>query len=137
MHATIQPPVYSQLKSGASPMLVEANSSQIGSSRISSGFLLAQAAIDLPEVQDILRKLSAYNLGVCIPHIHSDSLDFDDLPPGMVQIEQNLKVSFATEDSTVGTGAVPVAWRWDADGPTPIAVCQAMQDGSHAKLPGT
>jgi hypothetical protein len=31
---------------------------------------IAQRAINLPEVQEIMRKLSAYNLGIYMPHKH-------------------------------------------------------------------
>jgi hypothetical protein len=33
----------------------------------------AQAAMQLPEVQDMLRRLSAFRLGIFMPHQHDDN----------------------------------------------------------------
>lgn len=83
---------------------------------------IAQRAINLPEVQDIMRKLSAYNLGIYMPHMHDEKTGvFQPLPAGMTQVEDNLRVSFQSVDQP-GCSFVPVAWFW-RDGPTPGGVC--------------
>jgi len=41
----------------------------------------------------------------------------------MVQIETDLEVSFATRDDETVARALPVAWRWQQDGPIGMAVC--------------
>ena len=41
----------------------------------------AQAAMQLPEVQDMLRRLSAFRLGIFMPHQHDDGTgEFQPLP---------------------------------------------------------
>lgn len=56
---------------------------------------VAQSAIDLPEVKEMLKKLSQHNLGIYMPHIHDEeSGDFKPLPPGITQVEDGLVVSF-------------------------------------------
>ena len=41
----------------------------------------AQEAINLPEVQDMVRALSEYGLGVFMPHMHNDDTGgFEPLP---------------------------------------------------------
>ncbi|MCG9893611.1 MAG: hypothetical protein MH252_21380 [Thermosynechococcaceae cyanobacterium MS004] len=58
--------------------------------------LLAQESIDLPEVQEMLRKLSKYNPGVSMLHMHNgETGDFQPLPKELVQVEADLKVSFS------------------------------------------
>ncbi len=86
---------------------------------------IAQSAINLPEVQDIMRKLSAYNLGIYMPHMHDERTGaFQVLPAGMTQVEDNLKISFQLVDQLVGS-FVPVAWVW-RDGPTPGGGCKSI-----------
>lgn len=86
---------------------------------------IAQRAINLPEVQEMMRKLSAFNLGVYMPHMHDvKNGAFQVLPAGMTQIEDNLKISFQSIDPP-GRSYVPVAWVW-RNGPTPGAKCAAI-----------
>ena len=35
---------------------------------------IAQGAIQLPEVQDMLRRLSVYKLGIFMPHTHDEDI---------------------------------------------------------------
>ena len=84
---------------------------------------LAQQAITLPEVQDMMRKLATYNLGICMPHIHTPSESFAVLPVGTVQVERGLEVSFAAKSETPEADTIPVAWRWEDGGPSRVADC--------------
>ncbi|MDB5393510.1 MAG: hypothetical protein JWM91_1016 [Rhodospirillales bacterium] len=87
---------------------------------------IAQRAINLPEVQEIMRKLSAYHLGVYMPHMHDEKTGaFRLLPEGMTQVEDNLRISFQSVDRLGRSNFVPVAWVW-RDGPTPGGGCKSI-----------
>ena len=94
--------------------------------RMPAELQIAQNAIDLPEVQEMLRKLSKYNLGIYMPHMHDDDTgEFRPLPTGFTQVEDALKVSFEPADQvadTVDRSYVPIGWFW-VDGAHPMAVC--------------
>ena len=93
---------------------------------ISPAVQRARDAIDLPEVQQILKRLADFNLGIYVPHVHLPHLDFGPLPPGQVQIEQGLRVRWASrEEADALPNAVEVAWRWTNDGVTCSADCTA------------
>lgn len=85
---------------------------------------LAQQAIQLPEIQDIIKVLSKYNLGVCMPHMH-DSLngDFLILPHDTVQVEGGLQVDFKKIEDVDLNNNIPVGWRWQDDGVKASATC--------------
>ena len=88
--------------------------------------------MQLPEVQDLIRKLSLYGLGVCVPHMHREgSNEMLPLPRNMVQTETHLHISFCERDK-VDPRQVPVAWQWDDDLRT-IQCCSSCQppDGPH------
>ena len=71
------------------------NFSQRDARNLPTELRTAQAAIHLPEVQDMLRKLSSFNLGVFMPHMHDESTGgFKPLADDFVQIESALEVSF-------------------------------------------
>lgn len=74
----------------------------------------AQESIHLPEVQEMLRRLSAYNLGICMPHMHDeDTGAFLALPDNVVYVENDQEVTFRTRDD-VGPDEhfVSVGWVW-------------------------
>ena len=55
----------------------------------------AQAAIHFPEVQEMLLRLSEYQLGIFMPHVHNEQTgDFQPLPDELMQVESGLEVSF-------------------------------------------
>jgi hypothetical protein len=85
----------------------------------------AQDAMHLPEVQEMLRKLAAHNLGVFMPHMHDDdSGGFQHLPGDLVQVERGLKVTFEPADQTNDAKRfVPVGWVWHDDGVKATAKC--------------
>jgi hypothetical protein len=91
---------------------------------------IAQQAIQLPEVQEMMRKLSAYNLGVYMPHMHDAKTGaFQLLPEGVTQVEDNMRISFQSVDPPEHL-YVPVAWIW-RDGPTPGSKCKALCNLAH------
>ncbi|PZP51931.1 MAG: hypothetical protein DI598_01975 [Pseudopedobacter saltans] len=86
----------------------------------------AQEAIELPEVQEIMKQLAKYNLGVCMPHFHNEENgDFMELQNGIIQMERDLQVRFMTQAEAKQINSVPVAWRWQDDGVTASAICVA------------
>ncbi len=55
----------------------------------------AQEAIHLPEVQEMLRRLAEYELGIFMPHRHDEQTgEFQPLPAEVTQVESGLEVSF-------------------------------------------
>ena len=98
----------------------------------------ALAAIQLPEVRNLMRELSKYNLGVCVPHIHRPDIDFDALPIDTVQVEEDCKVRWINRADLESTsGYVPVAWRWTERGAIAdvecIATCTPNPKTGHKK----
>ena len=103
----------------------------------------AQEAIHLPEVQEMLRRLSEYKLGIFMPHIHDEQTgEFQPLPDEVMQVESGLEVSFRpTEEIANQTDRfLPVGWFWRAGASTPSAVCEMIweeragdteRDGKH------
>ena len=93
----------------------------------------AQAAMQLPEVQDMLRRLSEYQLGIFMPHQHDDrSGEFQPLSDDVMQVESGLTVSFERLDEIVRRteSFLPVGWVWRAGAATVAAACEmATQDG--------
>lgn len=84
--------------------------------------VIAQQAIQLPEVQAMIRELAKYNLGVNIPHSHDHEGNFLALPPGMAQVERDGKdVTFESVDSVSRLN--PVGWRW-VDGQDGVGAVQ-------------
>jgi len=91
----------------------------------------AQAAMQLPEVQDMLRKLSAFQLGIFMPHQHDDATgEFLPLAADVMQVESGLAVSFQRLDDTANQTAsfLPVGWLWRAGAPTVAATCEMAED---------
>lgn len=91
----------------------------------------AQDAIYLPEVQEILRKLADYNLGIFMPHMHDESTgEFQPLPAGVMQVESGLQVSFPAtgEVASQAIRFLPVGWSWRAGASEPVAVCEMVSD---------
>lgn len=88
----------------------------------------AQDAIHLPEVQDMLRKLARYSLGIYMPHMHDEATGaFQSLPLGVTQVEDDLEVSFRQEDELTeddGRSYVPIGWFW-RDGAVTGMTCTA------------
>ena len=86
---------------------------------IDSGLVTAQGAIELPEVQEMARRLAAYGLGVFMPHMHDSAGEMLPLPEGVVQVEgEDLRASFVPADQVTDTPEkqfMAVGWRWSTE----------------------
>lgn len=104
----------------------------------------ALAAINTSEVQDIIKRLAKFNLGVCVPHMHLADIDFAPLPDDAIQVEEDCQVRWVSRsDVEAMPDSVAVAWRWLDDGVRAaakcIAVCSPNPKKGHVKtghLPG-
>lgn len=109
------------------------NYSQRNACSLPSELRNAQAAIHLPEVQEMLRKLSGFNLGVFMPHMHDKATgDFKPLADDLVQIESASEVSFKSimAVSDQGERFLPVGWVWRPDASSVSAACEmVLEDG--------
>lgn len=88
-------------------------------------------SLNKDNVQGIIRELSNYGLGVCIPHMHTDSGEMIPLPSGIVQKESSLQISF-TDKSKIDGFDIPVAWRWN-NGVEAVAYCALEYPGGPHK----
>ena len=65
-----------------------ANVSQGSTCGLPQALRTAQEAIHLPEVQEMLRRLSEYKLGIYMPHVHDEQTgEFPPLPDEVIQVE--------------------------------------------------
>lgn len=93
----------------------------------------AQDAINLPEVQEMVKRLAAYNLGVFMPHIHDSEGNMLPMPEEIVQVEDDLRVSFMPVSELRDTPEktyLPVGWFWSAENnaPVPKTHCPMVKD---------
>ena len=96
--------------------------------RLPKALRIAQAAIHLPEVQEMLRRLSEHKLGIFMPHMHDEETGgFEPLPDDLAQAEAGLEVWFEpSRDIAHQTERfLPVGWCWRA-GASSIAVACEM-----------
>ena len=114
--------------------MTESNVSRASAYEMPPALRKAQAAIHLPEVQAMLRRLSEYDLGIFMPHQHDEKTgDFQPLHDDLVQVESGRKVSFQPKEQIENRGDryLPVAWRWRAGASTPAAACEmVLEDGT-------
>lgn len=106
-----------------------ANVSQRNACDLPHALRTAQESIHLPEVQEMLRRLSEYKLGIFMPHRHNEQTgEFQPLPDEMVQVESGLEVSFQPmqEIANQAERYLPVGWLWRAGASTPVAVCEMV-----------
>lgn len=106
-----------------------ANVSQGSARTLPPSLRTAQEAIHLPEVKEMLRRLSEYKLGIFMPHMHNEKTgDFQPLLDEITQVESGLAVSFQpTEEIANQTDRfLPVGWFWRAGAATPVAVCEMI-----------
>ena len=92
----------------------------------------AQAAMQLPEVQDMLRRLSAFRLGIFMPHQHDEATgEFLPLRDDVMQVESGLAVSFQRLDDIANQTAsfLPVGWLWRSGAKTVVAACEMVDAG--------
>ena len=110
-----------------------ANVSEGNVGRLPRALRTAQEAIHLPEVQQMLRRLSEYRLGIFMPHMHDEQTGvFRPLPDEVMQVESGLEVSFQpTEEIADQTDRfLPVGWYWRGGAATPTAVCEMVREES-------
>jgi hypothetical protein len=81
----------------------------VAENELPEAMLVAQRAINTPEVQRLVEELAKYNLGVCMPHMHTDGF-FVDQPSNVIQIEVHSE--FVTDRTIEELGTLPVSWRW-------------------------
>ena len=108
-----------------------ANVSQGSARGLPPALRTAQEAIHLPEVQAMLRRLSEYQLGIFMPHMHDEQTgDFLPLAAAVTQVESGLQVSFQpTEEVAHQTERfLPVGWFWRAAAAVPVAVCEMVRE---------
>ena len=104
-----------------------ANVSEGDACRLPQALKTAQEAIHLPEVQEMLRRLSEYRLGIFMPHMHNEQTgEFRTLPDEVTQVESGMEVSFQpTEKIANQTDRfLPVGWVWRGGASTPSSVCE-------------
>jgi hypothetical protein len=80
-----------------------------------SPFASAAAAVALPEVQELIKKLAQYNLGAYALHMHDANGTVQTLPPSTIVVEKDAQISFVDEGSISATqrdGLAPVGWRY-------------------------
>ncbi len=107
-----------------------ANVSQGAARGLPQALRTAQEAIHLPEVQAMLRRLSEYNLGICMPHMHDERTGgFQLLADEVTQVESGLAVSFRPTAEIAGQADrfLPVGWFWRAGASTPSAACEMVR----------
>jgi hypothetical protein len=125
--ATLNGPTTSKQES----IMTIANVSQGNACGLPQALRTAQEAIHLPEVQEMLRRLSEYRLGIFMPHMHDEQTgEFQPLPDEVMQVESGLEVSFQpTEEIASQTDRfLPVGWVWRADSSLPFAVCEMVRE---------
>jgi len=108
-----------------------ANVSQGSTGGLPQALRIAQEAIHLPEVQEMLRRLSEYKLGIFMPHRHDEQTgEFQPLPDEVIQVESGLAVSFQLSEEIANQTDrfLPVGWFWRADASAPVAVCEMVWD---------
>ena len=109
--------------------MIIANTSQENVCGLPQPLRTAQGAIHLPEVQEMLRRLSEYKLGIFMPHMHDEHTgEFQPLPDDVMQVESGVEVFFqATDDIARQPGRyLPVGWLWRAGAAQPAAVCEMV-----------
>ena len=82
----------------------------------------AKTAVESVEVQDMIRRLAAYDLGVFMPHLHNEE-GFAPLPSDIVQLEGDLRVSFVNQNDSILSEAAPVGWIWNEEKSRVCAAC--------------
>ena len=106
-----------------------ANTSQESFGGLPQALRTAQESINLPEVQEMLRRLSEYKLGIFMPHMHDELTGrFQPLPDEIMQVESGLEVSFRPMEEIANQADrfLPVGWFWRAGGAASLAVCEMV-----------
>ena len=89
----------------------------------------AQDAMHHPEVQEMLERLSKYQLGIFMPHMHDEKTgEFQLLADDVMQVESGLQVSFKPieEIANKSDQFLPVAWLWRHGTTSISAACEMV-----------
>lgn len=78
-------------------------------------------AINLPEVQEIIKKLGKYGLAVALPHMHVNGR-MVPLPDDTYAYESKLQISFRKRGDEKDEVSVPVMWQCGKE-LTSVAYC--------------
>ena len=119
--------------------MIVATVSKGSTSGLPQSLKTAQAAIHLPEVQQMLRRLSKHKLGIFMPHMHGRQTgEFESLPADIIQVESGLGVSFrsAKEIENQAERFLPVGWCWQAGASTTVAVCEMDEEDEEEEKKG-
>jgi hypothetical protein len=111
--------------------MTTATASQRNAPGLRPALRTAQAAMQSEEVQEMLRRLSAHGLGICMPHMHDENTgEFQLLSDELMQVEAGLEVSFQTRaEITRQAGRfLPVAWIWRDGMAMASGVCEMVHD---------
>lgn len=106
-----------------------ANVSQINTYDLPQALRSAQDAMHLPEVQEMLERLSKYKLGIFMPHMHDEKTGgFQLLADDVMQVESGLQVSFKPTEEIANQSDrfLPVAWFWRAGATSTAAACEMV-----------
>ena len=113
------------------------NVSQAVSRGLPQGLRTVHEAMQLPEVQEMLRRLSEHKLGIFMPHMHDEQTgEFQPLPDDVMQVEVGLEISFQPLEAiaTQTERFLPVGWLWRDDAVMPVAACEMVSgDGPGEK----
>jgi hypothetical protein len=107
-----------------------ANVSQGNTRGLPPALQTAQDAIHFPEVQQMLRKLSEFRLGIFMPHMHDETTgEFQPLARHLMQVESGLEVSFhpSEEIANQTDRFLPVGWFWRDGEVAAVAACEMVQ----------
>jgi hypothetical protein len=138
MHLALDPAILNgSIISRQENIMMTASVSQANALGLPQAFITAQEAIHLPEVQEMLRRLSEYQLGIFMPHMHDEQTgEFKPLPDEVIQVEAGLAVSFqpTAEIANQSERFLPVGWVWRAGASAPSAVCEMVRDESSGDM---
>ena len=91
----------------------------------------AQEAIHFPEVQEMLRRLSEFSLGIFMPHMHDEKTGEFKVPADEVmRVESGLEVTFKRTEEIAShpDRFLPVGWVWRAGAASPASACEMVWD---------
>ena len=111
--------------------MTTATISQASAIDLPDALRLSQEAIHFPEVQEMLRRLSEYQLGIFMPHMHDEKTgEFKMLPDDVMQVESGLEVTFKRTEEIASRADrfLPVGWIWRAGASTPASTCEMVWD---------
>ena len=119
--------------------MIVATVSRESTSHLPQSLKTAQAAIHLPEVQQMLRRLSEHKLGIFMPHMHGQQTgEFESLPDDIIQVETGLEVSFRSVEEVENQAErfLPVGWCWQAGASKSVAVCEMDEEEEEEEQKG-